>query len=124
MNWAVLMLEWGVTSRESGRQRRQYRSRTEADQLAAEFEASGLSREEFCSQREIAMKTLARYVVRYRKQNAAGSEAQRWVAVEVAGPRDCGGELSVLLSGGRRIEVKPGFDAGTLRQLVAVLEQA
>jgi hypothetical protein len=28
----------------------------------------------------------------------------------------------VLLSGGLRIEVKRGFDAGTLRQLVAVLE--
>ena len=93
----------------------------DADQLAAEYEASGLSREEFCSQRDVAMKTLARYVVRYRKQQAAGIEPQRWVAVEVAGPREC--ELSVLLSGGRRIEVKPGFDAGTLRQLVAVLEQ-
>jgi hypothetical protein len=113
-----------VTNKESGRQRRRHRSRTEADQLAAEYEASGLSREEFCSQRDVALKTLARYVVRYRKQKAAGSEPQRWVAVEVAGPRECGGELSVLLSGGRRIEVKPGFDAGTLRQLVAVLEQA
>jgi hypothetical protein len=113
-----------VTNKESGRQRRRHRSRTEADQLAAEYKASGLSREEFCSQRDVALKTLARYVVRYRKQKAAGSEPQRCVAVEVAGPRECGGELSVLLSGGRRIEVKPGFDAGTLRQLVAVLEQA
>ena len=92
--------------------------------MAAEYEASGLSREEFCRQRDVAMKTLARYIVRHRKQKAAGSEPQRWVAVEVAGPLECGGELSVLLSGGRRIEVKPGFDAGTLRQLVAVLEQA
>jgi hypothetical protein len=30
----------------------------------------------------------------------------------------------VLLSSGRRIEVKRGFDVGTLRQLVAVLERA
>ena len=92
--------------------------------MAAEYEASELSREEFCRQRDVAMKTLARYIVRYRRQKAGGSEPQRWVAVEVAGPRECGGELSVLLSGGRRIEVQPGFDAGTLRQLVAVLEQA
>jgi hypothetical protein len=28
----------------------------------------------------------------------------------------------VLLSGGLRVEVKPGFDGGTLRQLIAVLE--
>ncbi len=112
-----------MSSEESGRQRRRHRSRAEADRLAAEYEASGLSREEFCRQRDVAMKTLARYVVRYRKQQAAGIEPQRWVEVEVAGPRECGGELSVLLSGGRRIEVRPGFDAGTLRQLVAVLEQ-
>ena len=113
-----------VTNKESGRQRRRHRSRTEADQLAAEYEASGLGREEFCRQKDVPMKTLARYHARYRKQKAAGGEPQRWVAVEVAGPSGCGGELSVLLSGGRRIEVKPGFDAGTLRQLVAVLEQA
>jgi hypothetical protein len=28
----------------------------------------------------------------------------------------------VLLPGGLRVEVKPGFNAGTLRQLIAVLE--
>jgi hypothetical protein len=92
--------------------------------LAAEYEASGLSREAFCKRKDVLPKTLARYVVRSRKQKAAGSEPQRRVAVEVAGNSGCGGELSVLLSGGRRIEVKRGFDAGTLRQLVAVLEQA
>ena len=113
-----------MTYEESGRQQRRHRSRAEADHLAAEYEASGLSREAFCQQKDVPLKTLARYVVRYRKQKAAGSEPQRWVAVEVAGHSGCGGELSVLLSGGRRIEVKRGFDAGTLRQLVAVLEQA
>jgi hypothetical protein len=71
------------------------------------------------------MKTLARYWERYRKRKAAArSEPQRWVAVEVAGQGYCGGELAVLLSSGRRIEVKRGFDADTLRQLVAVLERA
>jgi len=91
--------------------------------LAAEYEASGLSREAFCEQKDVPLKTLARYIVRYRKQKAAGSEPQRWVAVEVAGHSGCGGELSVLLSGGRRIEVKRGFDASTLRQMLTVLEQ-
>jgi hypothetical protein len=92
--------------------------------LAAEYEASGLSREAFCQQKDMPVKTLARYVTRYRKQEAGGGEQQRWIAVEVAGQPGHGGELSVLLSGGRRIEVKRGFDVGTLRQLVAVLEQA
>jgi hypothetical protein len=44
------------------------------------------------------------------------------VAVEVAHPRCGSGELTVLLPGGLRVEVKPGFDAGALRQLLAVLE--
>ena len=92
--------------------------------MAVEYEASGMSQEAFGRLREIPLKTLARYVARYRKQKADGKEPQRWVAVEVAGHSGCGSELSVLLRCGRRIEVKRGFDPGTLRQLVAVLEQA
>lgn len=92
----------------------------EADQIASEYEASGLSREAFSRQREIPLKTLARYVVRYRKQLAHCGEAPRWVAVEVAG--QTASELAVVLRGGQRIEVKRGFDSGTLRQLVAALE--
>jgi hypothetical protein len=82
-----------------------------------------LNQEAFSGHRNIPLKTLARYVTRYRKQQADGKQAQRWVGIEVAGHRGCGSELAVLLSSGRRIEVKQGFDAGTLRQLVAVLEQ-
>jgi hypothetical protein len=95
----------------------------EADQLAAEYEASGLTREEFCRQRDVPVKTLCRYVTRYRKQKAQGDQPQRFVEAEVARRTGCGGELAVLLCSGRRIEVKRGFDAGTLRQLVAVLDQ-
>lgn len=112
-----------MSNEETGKQRRRHRSRDEADHLAAEYEASGLGREDFCKQRDVPLKTLARFVTRYRKQKAAGNEGQRWVAIEVAGRSGNGCELSVLLSGGRRIEVKRGFDAGTLRQLLAVLEQ-
>ena len=106
----------------SGKQHRKHRSRTEADQLAVEYEASGLSQKEFCQQRDLPLKTLGRYLTRYRKHKAQGNEPhkQRFVAVEVAGPRV--GEVTLLLSGGLRIEVKPGFDACTLRQLIAVLE--
>jgi hypothetical protein len=71
------------------------------------------------------LKTLGRYLTRYRKQKAQGNEPhkpERFVAVEVARARGGGSELTVLLSAGLRVEVKPGFDAGTLRQLIAVLE--
>jgi hypothetical protein len=111
-----------VSNGETGRQHRRHRSGAEADQVASEYEASGLSQEAFSRQRDIPLKTLARYVTRYRKQKTDGREPQRWVAVEVAGHG--GSELAVVLRGGRRIEVRRGFDSGTLRQLVAVLEQA
>jgi hypothetical protein len=107
-----------------GRQHRRHRSRTEADQIAAEYEASELSQAEFCEQRDVPLKTLARYLARYRKQSAQSREqstTQRFVAVEVTGPSSIS-ELTVLLSGGLRIEVKRGFDTLTLRQLVGALE--
>ena len=91
--------------------------------MAAEYEASGLTREEFCQQRDVPLKTLCRYVTRYREQKAEGDQPRRFVEAEVTGNTGCGGELVVLLSSGRRIEVKRGFDAGTLRQLVTVLER-
>jgi hypothetical protein len=102
--------------------RRRHRSRAEADQIAAEYEASGLGYEDFCQQKGVPLKTLSRYVTHYRKQQAGCQPAGRFVAVEVAPPSGPGVELAVLLTTGRRIEVKRGFDATTLRQLVAVLE--
>jgi hypothetical protein len=108
----------------SGTRHRRHRSRSEADQLAVEYEASGLTREEFCRQKDVPLKTLCRYVTRYRKHKTEGTQPPRWVTAEVAGDSGNGGELAVLLSSGRRIEVKRGFDASTLRQLMAVLEQA
>lgn len=109
----------------SARKGRRHRSRQEADQLAAEYEVSGLSRVEFCRRKQVAMKTLARYVARYRKQRqSAGEPAKaRWVAVELGGQRGDGGELAVVLPGGRRIEVKPGFNSQALRELVCLLEE-
>ena len=109
----------------SGRQHRRHRSRAEADQLVIEYEASGVTQAEFCRQQDLPLKTLARYVNRYRKQAVRGNDPnqpQRFVAVEVAASRTAGSELTVVLRGGLRIEVKSGFDAGTLRQLVKVLE--
>jgi len=109
----------------SGRQHRRHRSRAEADQLVIEYEASGVTQAEFCRQQDLPLKTLARYVTRYRKQIVRGNDPdqpQRFVAVEVTASRTAGSELTVVLRGGLRIEVKSGFDAGTLRQLVTVLE--
>ena len=102
------------------------RSRAEAGQLVAEYEASGLSRVEFCRKQGLSLATLARY----RKRHVPGEvvAGNRWVAVEVAAGRPSlgGGAnsgLAVALPGGRRIEVGRGFDAHTLAQLMGVLER-
>ena len=105
---------------------RRRRSRTETEQVAGEYEASGLSRVEFCRQHGLSLATLARY----RKRRAQGqvAPANRWVAVEVAGASSTlesrwNSSLAVALPGGRRIEVRCGFDSRTLVQLLGVLER-
>src|SRR5262245_7266206 len=103
---------------------RRRRTRDEADRVAAEYEASGLSRQEFSSRNGVPMKTLARYVARHRKKKAGKHPAQQWVAVEIAEQRGRGDEVWVVLGNGRRIAVQHSFNADTLRRLVAVLEQA
>ena len=54
-----------VTQDESGRPHRRHRSRAEADQVVAEYEASGLSREAFCKQKEDADKKEERVEIKY-----------------------------------------------------------
>jgi hypothetical protein len=100
------------------------RCREEADRLAVECEASGLSQREFCEQRGVPLKTLVRYLARHRREQGGGHQRPRWVAVEAAANRGDHAELSIVVADGRRIEVRPGFDAETLRRLVTALEGA
>jgi len=105
---------------------RRRRSRAEAGQLVAEYEASGLSQVEFCRERGLSLATLSRY----RKRQAQGSPAagNRWVEVKEYAGRPvledrAGSGLAVALPSGRRIEIGRGFDAHTLAQLMGVLER-
>jgi transposase-like protein len=78
---------------------RRRRSRAEAEQLVAEYEASGLSQVEFCRKQGLSLATLARY----RKRQAQGSPAagNRWVEVkECAGRRALGNPASSGSGGG------------------------
>jgi hypothetical protein len=70
----------------------------------------------------VPLKTLARYLARYRREQGGGRKRPRWVAVEVAAERGDAAELSVVWAGERRIEVRRGFDSETLRRLVTALE--
>ena len=108
---------------------RRRRSLQEAAALVAEYEASGLSRQEFCQQRGLVVGTLDKY--RRRVHGGSRSVAGLMIPVEVAPsprrqPSDVGeGSLLVVESrSGRRIEVRRGFDAGTLERLLTVVDRA
>ena len=117
---------------ETGAVRRR-RSQAEAEALVAEFEASGLMREAFCEQRGLAVGTLDKYRRRVHKGQQSNNGSM--LPVEVVWStgqnpqnqnRDAGrdGVLVVELRGGRRIEVRRGFDEGTLERLLTVLDRA
>jgi hypothetical protein len=112
---------------------RRRRTREEVRQLVAEFVSSGMRRSEFCRSRGLSFGTLDRHLKKQRwkrkKESRRASSASRLVPVELAARKlptqhepSCG--LAVVLSGGRRIEVHPDFDANTLERLVIALEHA
>ena len=118
------LISWwtGVMS-EAGAVRRR-RSRAEVEALVAEFEASGLMREAFCRQRDLAVATLDKYRRRVGDGDWRGG---RLLAVELVSSSrnsDGGNLLVVELRSGRRIEVRQGFDAGMLERLLTVLDRA
>ena len=107
---------------------RQRRSRTEVDQLVAEYEASGMRRQEFCAKHGLSLATLARYRKRRQRRTAERPSGSRLLRVELSSAKvdsdkAGGSELAVVLASGRRIEVRRDFDAATLRELVQALEQ-
>ncbi len=108
---------------------RQRRSREEVRRLVDEFEASGSERAEFCRSRGLALSTLRRHLRGRRSATEAASGRSRLVAVSVTPRAEAvskRGEtnLEVVLARGHRIGVRPGFDPGTLRELILALEQA
>ncbi len=113
------------TKQSEGEGRR--RSRAEVERLVAEYETSGLGRQEFCTKHGLSLSTLNRH--RKRKQSRPESAtSDRLVAVEIAPAKpsrvsERAGELAVLLSNDRKIEVRGGFDPKVLRELMRVLEQ-
>src|SRR3954463_11803530 len=112
-----------MTIKQEGARRR--RSQADVERLVAEYEASGLGRKAFCEKHGLSLSTLSRHRKRQRLGNSPAGD-DRFVAVELrdaprlpkAGP---GTELAVVLSSGRRIEIRGGFDAKVLQQLIRVL---
>ena len=93
----------------------------------AEYEASGLSRAEFCSSHGLGLWTLTRYQRWQREAESKALPGNRWVSVELSGAGPvpagwAGSGLAISLAAGRRIEVGRGFDAQTLVELMGVLD--
>jgi L-asparaginase II len=86
-------------------------------------------RQEFCRERGLAIGTLDKY--RRRVHGKRRSMTAPMVAVEVvpspareaSGGSDQDSSLIIESRSGRRIEVRRGFDAGTLERLLAVLDR-
>jgi hypothetical protein len=87
-----------------------------------EWRASRLSVRTFCERRGLAEQRF--YAWRRELERRAG-ERTAFVPVEVvaATAPAASATLELVLSGGRTLRVAPGFDAATLRQLLAVLEE-
>ena len=89
-------------------------------QRIAQWQTSGLTVAAFCARHDLASASF--YAWRRTLQRRA-AQPPRFVPVQlVAGPPPAT-PLEVVLADGRVVRVAPGFDATTLRQLLAVLRQ-
>jgi hypothetical protein len=99
-----------------------WRSREAAEELVKEFEASGLSRKQFCEQRGLSLGTLDLYRKRHRLASDGGEPKGRLVRVKLSAERAQGGSgLQLVLGGGLRVEVGESFDEETLKRLLSVI---
>jgi transposase-like protein len=119
------------TSLQSEHVVRHRRSRAEVAELVAAFERSGLNRSEYCRQHGLSLSSLKRYSKRIGKGCVSSDQSERvssgasLIPVDVvdrpAALQPSQTALFIELLGGRRIGVGAGFDAATLRRLLAVL---
>ena len=87
-----------------------------------EWRASGLSVRAFCDRHGLDE---SRFYVWRRQLEQPDGQATSFVPVRVVAdePPAVASTLEVVLTGGRTIRVTAGFDATTLRRLLAVLEE-
>jgi hypothetical protein len=106
------------------------RTRTEVQELVAEFMSSGMRRSEFCRSRRLSFGSLNRHLKkrRWKGKRRSVPGGGQLVPVEVTARKSpkqhepsCG--LAVMLPGGRRIEVHPDFDTRTFERLVCAPER-
>ena len=87
-----------------------------------QWRRSGLSVRAFCSRHHLAEPSFYAWRKELRRRDAA---LPTFVPVRVVpdNAQTGDGSVTVVLAGGRTVRVGPGFDAATLRRVVAVLEE-
>jgi len=87
-----------------------------------QWQASGLSVRAFCARHGLAEPGFYAWRRKLRQRHERVTD---FVPVQVlAHPQPSTEDsLEVVLAGGRRLRIRPGFDAVTLRQLLTVLEE-
>jgi transposase len=85
-----------------------------------QWQASGLSVRAFCARHRLAEPRFYAWRRQLRQRPIADFVPVRVLAHPEATAED---GLEVVLASGRRLRVRPGFDAATLRHLLAVLEE-
>ena len=105
--------------------------RAEIQRLVDLYRTSGMGRIEFCRSHGMSLSTLNRNLKKQQKQSRVARmdvEQSRQVAVELGATvsavaaEKLSGALTVLLTNGRRVEVRRDFDGETLSRLLTVLE--
>lgn len=102
--------------------------------LLNDFRRSGLTQAEFCHLRDISLHSFRKRLYSPRPSQAhspdarpAATAAPHFVPVTILPDPNppispSPSRIELVLADGRRIAVAPGFDADTLRRLLAVLE--
>ena len=91
--------------------------------LIGRQQRSGQSIREFCDSEGVSQPSFFSWRKRLRLH--CGQAGSRFLPVQIEMPRSLtsGGRIEIVLDGGQRVRVEPGFDAQALRDVLAVLEQ-
>ena len=86
-----------------------------------QWQHSGLSVWAFCARHDLAEPSF----YAWRRQLQQRQAPSPFLPVRVVPDEEpaAAGSVEVVVAGGRRVRVAPGFDPATLRQLLAVLEE-
>lgn len=86
-----------------------------------QWQNTGLSVRAFCARHHLSRPSFYAWRRELHKRDAALALVPVHVLADQPPPP--AGSLEVLVTGGRRLRILPGFDPATLRQLLAVLEE-